>query len=104
MSDKIKYISRIKTLREEEGLTQRELSIRVGVTENTIQNWEKSRSVVMQISRFIKLCKELNCSLEDLIEEDPDTDSEKPVGVSMSTMRSKVTNNKKNPKGQKENS
>ena len=106
MFKKMKLISRIGEFREKAGLTQRELSIRIGVTENTIQNWEKGRSVVEQIARLIKLCEELDCSLGELIEEVPDTDSEKPVGLSMPTMRSKAkaTKNQKNSKRQKENS
>lgn len=93
MSDKMKHISRIGELREKAGLTQRELSFRIGVTENTIQNWEKGRSLVEQIARVIKLCEELDCSLEDLVQEVPDL-VEKPVGYPMPTMRSKATKKK----------
>ena len=89
----MKRVSRIGKLREKAGLTQRELSFRIGVTENTIQNWEKGRSVVEQIARMIKLCQELDCNLEDLIEEVLDTDSKESVGTSMPIMRRDTTKN-----------
>lgn len=64
-------ISNISTLREQSGLTQRELALIVGVTETTIANWERGRSGLEWIDRLIKLCKALDCSLEDLIDYDP---------------------------------
>jgi transcriptional regulator with XRE-family HTH domain len=60
--------SRISFLREKAGLTQLELSRLVNVTETTIQNWEKGRAGVEQIERIIKLCKALQCNLEELVE------------------------------------
>lgn len=65
-------ISQIAALREQAGLTQRELALAVGVTETTIANWERGRSGLDWIERLIRLCRTLNCSLEDLIVEDPD--------------------------------
>ena len=62
---------RIACLRERAGLTQLELSRRVGVTENTIQNWESGRAGLEQIGRVIKFCEALNCNPEDLIESIP---------------------------------
>jgi len=61
--------SKIALLRERTGLTQRELAQIVGVTETTIANWERGRSGLEWIERFIKLCRALNCNLDDLIEE-----------------------------------
>lgn len=66
--------SKIGALRDRVGRTQRELSLLVGVTENTIQNWENGRSLVEQIKRLILLCKALDCKLEDLIDEVPELD------------------------------
>jgi transcriptional regulator with XRE-family HTH domain len=65
-------ISNIAQLREQAGLTQRELSLILGVTETTIANWERGRSGLDWIERLIKLCKALNCNLEDLITEESD--------------------------------
>lgn len=61
-------VSRIALLRESVGLTQRQLADQVGVTETTIRNYEKGRSVLEWIERIIKLCEALNCQPEDLIE------------------------------------
>ena len=65
---------RIAALREQAGLTQLELSQRVGVTETTIANWEKGRSGIEWIERIIRLCSELKCELEDLIVYLPQTE------------------------------
>jgi transcriptional regulator with XRE-family HTH domain len=65
-------ISNIAELREKAGLTQRELSLTLGVTETTIANWERGRSGLDWIDRITKLCRVLNCDLEDLITEEVD--------------------------------
>ena len=62
--------SRIGQLREKIGMTQLELSRIVGVTETTIANWEKGRSGTEWIEKITKLCRALNCQLEDLIERE----------------------------------
>lgn len=61
-------VPKIAALRERAGLTQRELAQIVGVTETTIANWERGRSGLEWIERFIRLCQVLNCTLDDLIE------------------------------------
>ncbi|MBN8561079.1 MAG: helix-turn-helix transcriptional regulator [Leptolyngbya sp. UWPOB_LEPTO1] len=67
MNQNRRAISKIAQLREEAELTQLELSRLVGVTENTIQNWEKGRSGLEHIERVIKLCEALDCSPAELI-------------------------------------
>ncbi|NET00878.1 MAG: helix-turn-helix transcriptional regulator [Sphaerospermopsis sp. SIO1G1] len=64
----MKAIAKIRQLREEVGITQLELSQLVGVTETSIQNWERGRAGIEQIERVIKLCQALDCQPEDLIE------------------------------------
>jgi transcriptional regulator with XRE-family HTH domain len=65
-------ISNIGHLREQAGITQRELALILGVTETTIANWERGRSGLDWIDRIMKLCKALDCNLEDLITEEVD--------------------------------
>lgn len=72
-------ISRIATLREQAGLTQRELALAVGVTETTIANWERGRSGLDWIERLIRLCRTLNCDLEDLIAEEAGAKTPEPT-------------------------
>jgi transcriptional regulator with XRE-family HTH domain/mannose-6-phosphate isomerase-like protein (cupin superfamily) len=62
----------IAKLRERAGLTQSELADLIGVSENTIANWEKG-GATKWIHNLKKLCKALKCSLGDL---DPDIEQE----------------------------
>ena len=59
----------IKQHRDRLGLTQRELANRLGVTENTIANWESGRSGFKQFAQTVLLCNALNCQPKDLITE-----------------------------------
>ncbi|MDJ0731990.1 MAG: helix-turn-helix transcriptional regulator [Crocosphaera sp.] len=59
--------SKIKKLREDQNLTQAQLAVFIGVTSNTIQNWEKNVGLD-QLEKYIKLCTILNCKIEDLID------------------------------------
>lgn len=68
MPEHVKVVSRIAALREKAGLTQVQVAVLIGVTPNTIQNWEKGTSGIDQIERFLKLCEILGCNLQDLIE------------------------------------
>ncbi len=70
-----KAVSRIAQLRKQKNWTQLELSRKLGVTENTIANWEKGRSGVEWIERIIKLCEIFGCNPKDLIDyvEDDET-------------------------------
>ncbi|GAB4153024.1 MAG: hypothetical protein Fur0046_32910 [Cyanobacteria bacterium J069] len=60
---------RIAELRKAAGLTQLQLSQRVGVTETTIANWERGRGGMDWIVKLIRLCDALNCNLPDLVED-----------------------------------
>ena len=61
-------MSKIAELREAVGLTQRELANKVGVTDTTIRNYEKGRSILEWIQRIVKLCEALKCEPKDLID------------------------------------
>jgi transcriptional regulator with XRE-family HTH domain/mannose-6-phosphate isomerase-like protein (cupin superfamily) len=55
----------IARLREKAGLTQAELAQLVGVSENTIANWEKG-GATKWIDNLNRLCSTLKCNLADL--------------------------------------
>lgn len=59
--------SNIAELRKRKGLTQLDLSHKVGVTETTIANWENNRKNLDIIYKLIKLCKALDCDIHQLI-------------------------------------
>ena len=61
-------VSRIGLLREQLGLTQRELAQLLAVTENTVANWERGRSGLDWFERVAKLCRLFGCTAEELIE------------------------------------
>ncbi|MGG6242530.1 helix-turn-helix domain-containing protein [Nodosilinea sp. AN01ver1] len=69
MSKNSKKNQVIAQMRTKAGLTQAELAQLVGVSENTIANWERG-SASKWISHLIKLCGALNCDLEDLAPEE----------------------------------
>jgi DNA-binding Xre family transcriptional regulator len=58
----------ITALRTKAGLTQLELANAIGVDPSSIRNIEKGRAGIDQIVRIIKLCRALECSVEDLLE------------------------------------
>lgn len=60
-------MSAIKALRRRQNLTQAELAHSVGVTEETISNWENGRRGVEWIERVARLCEALECSPRDLL-------------------------------------
>lgn len=63
--------TRIEEVREKAGKTQREVANALGVTDQTVSNWENGvRQMKLTIRQTISLCQVLNCSLEDLLEEE----------------------------------
>ena len=87
-------VPRIDVLRERAELTQRALSDIVGVTENTIQNWERGRAGLEQIERVIKFCKALKCNPEDLIEPIPVPEGEQKSGATLAKLRRQLKTDK----------
>lgn len=73
--------SKIATLRDGKGFTQLDLALAVGVTETTIANWEKGRSGLPLILQLIKLCRTLECGLEDLVEVATPDDSPEIMNI-----------------------
>ena len=64
------YVSKIAKLREEKGLTQRQIAENLGVDVSTVRNWEKSREGVKMFMRVAKLCELFDCRPVDLFEEE----------------------------------
>lgn len=64
------YVSRIAKLREEKGLTQRQIAEMLGVDVSTVRNWEKNRDGVKMFVRVAKLCELFGCKPVDLFEEE----------------------------------
>jgi DNA-binding XRE family transcriptional regulator len=61
---------RLGILREQAGLTQRQLAKQLGVTDQTVSNWENGISTLKLTPRqTINLCQSLNRTLEELAEE-----------------------------------
>ena len=76
--------SRVASLREEAGLTQVQLAALVGVTPNTIQNWEKENGL-HQLERYLKLAEIFGCNVSDLVEyvDAPEEEKSKSKGFSL---------------------
>jgi transcriptional regulator with XRE-family HTH domain len=58
---------RIVSLRKQRNLSQRDIAQALGITDQTVSNWEQGRSEPrLTIRQVILLCRILNCSLTDL--------------------------------------
>ena len=79
--------SRIAELRDKAGLTQAQLAVFIGVTPNTIQNWEKDDGLD-QLEKYIKLCVLFDSKIEDLVEYvEADKNDSKGFGFSIEQLR-----------------
>jgi len=74
--------SKIASLREKARLTQVELAVLVGVTPNTIQNWEKENGLA-QLERYLMLAEVFGCDVSQLVEyvSVPEEEEPKSKGV-----------------------
>ena len=57
------------------GMTKTELRLKAGVTTNVIANLGKNESV--QVEALYKICKVLNCTIDDISEVMPDTENKR---------------------------
>jgi transcriptional regulator with XRE-family HTH domain len=62
-------MSKIAKLRKKQKLTQIQLAMLLGISETTVRNWENGREGVAMIQRVANICKVLNCSIYDLVDE-----------------------------------
>ena len=65
------------TLLQEKGWTQRELARRTAIREATISEMCNNCIVRVNILHLNKICKELYCKIEDILEYIPDSNSAK---------------------------
>jgi transcriptional regulator with XRE-family HTH domain len=62
---------RIVSLRKQRNLSQRDIAQALGITDQTVSNWEQGRSEPrLTIRQVILLCRILNCSLTDLDDQE----------------------------------
>jgi len=64
----------ITKIRVKAGLTQAELAKLVGVSENTMANWEKGETLTNWVRHLRKICRVLGCTLEELDSEQQASD------------------------------
>jgi transcriptional regulator with XRE-family HTH domain len=58
---------RIVSLRKQHNLSQRDIAYALGITDQTVSNWEQGRSEPrLTIRQVVLLCRILDCSLTDL--------------------------------------
>ena len=58
---------RIVSLRKQRNLSQRDIAHVLGITDQTVSNWEQERSEPrLTIRQVVLLCRILDCSLTDL--------------------------------------
>lgn len=100
--------SKVASFREKAGLTQVQLAVLVGVTPNTIQNWEKDDGL-SQLEKYLKLAEVFGCQVEDLVEYVPAPEGEEPKSKSFSLQELRElrerwgTGTKAEPEAQKSN-
>ncbi len=62
--------SNIKALREKAGYTQESLAHKLGVSLSSVQSWERGKNGLWGFYWAIKLCRALNCNIEDLLRKE----------------------------------
>lgn len=62
--------NRIKTIRKEKGITQKDLAEKMGVTPQAVSQFEKTDSDRFTIATLQNIAAALDCQIEDLIEQD----------------------------------
>jgi len=52
------------------GLTQKQIAVELGVTSQTVSNWETSKAIpTLTIGQMKKLCQLLQCTLDEIPSE-----------------------------------
>jgi putative transcriptional regulator len=66
----------LKRLRQSAGLTQAELSLKIGFSYQQIQKIEQGKIKMLSLEMIDKLCEALRCKPGDLLEEMPNKKTE----------------------------
>ena len=67
---RVEITSALAAMREREGLTQKQVADALGTTVQTVSNWENVREPRLNPGVMLKLCRILNCTLEELAGEE----------------------------------
>ena len=59
---------RLKEIRNKTGLTQEEVSVKLGVNQNTISQWETGERMP-RAEKLIQLAKLFNCTVDELLKD-----------------------------------
>lgn len=63
------FSENLKTLMKQRKITQTELSIRLGVSKQTVNAWYKGRKIP-RMKTLLKICEVLECHINDLADPD----------------------------------
>ena len=55
----------------EKRMTQKQLSMRTGIRQNTINEWYHEMTVSLKVEHIDRICEVLKCSIDELIEVVP---------------------------------
>lgn len=68
----MKFGSNLRDYRRANGLTQKELGDRIGVTSQAVNKWENG-SRLPRMNDVLRICEVLGCTPDDLVKEDGET-------------------------------
>lgn len=90
---------KITLVRKQRGLSQEEFANRLGVSRQTVSQWELGE-VIPKTSRLVKICKEFNINPGDLINTSSQNPDDKEIAVDEEYIREqlKVIKNENQPK------
>ena len=74
-----KFGERIKELRKERGITSYEMATRLGISRNTLTNWERGNKEPHAVEILEEMAKILEVPLKYLLEEEKRDITENPI-------------------------
>ena len=79
----MKFYEKLVILRKKNNFSQEQLADRLGVSRQAVSKWESGTSVP-DMDKMMNLCKILNCSLEELVDDGISHGNAKGVEVKFS--------------------